>query len=358
MSSQEHVVVAMSGGVDSSVAAALLVQQGYQVTGMMLRLWSEPGRETSNRCCTPDAMYFAKRVAARLNIPFYALDARQVFRDTVVENFINGYAQFTTPNPCLVCNQQIRWGFLLQQAMTSGADFFATGHYARINRDSSGHWQLLRAIDHDKDQSYVLHRLDQSQLAQTLFPLGNLTKPQVRQLARDFQLPVAERSESQDLCFLGSEDYRDFLARHAPALVNPGPIFDRQGKQIGEHPGLAFFTIGQRKGIHVASPIPLYVMSKEPARNALIVSPLEALGQDELSAESVHWISGQPPDGPFSADVKIRYKAKEVRGMITPMPNQEVHVKFEHQLRDCTPGQAVVFYEDQNCLGGGIIRAQ
>lgn len=358
MTAKGHVVVAMSGGVDSSVAAALLVQQGFQVTGMMLRLWSEPGRESSNRCCTPDAMHFAKRVAARLNISFYALDARQAFRDTVVENFINGYAQYTTPNPCLVCNQHIRWGFLLQQAMTSGADSFATGHYARKNRLPNGLWQLLRAVDLAKDQSYVLHRLDQFQLDRTLFPLGDLTKPQVRQLARDLQLPVAERAESQDLCFLGNEDYRDFLSRHTPTFVNPGPILDPQGVQIGEHPGLAFFTIGQRKGIRVASPVPLYVHSKDPSRNALIVTPLEALGQDELSADSVHWISGYPPEGPFSAVVKIRYKAQDVRGTVTPLPNRKVHVKLDHQLRDCTPGQAVVFYDDQVCLGGGIIQAQ
>jgi tRNA-specific 2-thiouridylase len=358
MASQKQVVVAMSGGVDSSVAAALLVQQGYQVTGMMLRLWNEPGRESSNRCCTPDAMHFARRVAARLDIPFYTLDARQTFRETVVESFINGYAQFTTPNPCLVCNQRIRWGFLLQQALASGADFFATGHYARTNLDSSGLWQLLRAVDLAKDQSYVLHGLEQAQLAQTLFPLGNLTKPQVRQLARDFQLPVAERSESQDLCFLGSDDYRDFLVRHAPDLSDPGPILDQYGVQIGEHPGLAFYTIGQRKGLRISSPIPLYVFSKDPSRNALIVVPLEALGQDELYAASVHWVSGQAPSQPISALIKIRYKAQDVRGTVTPLPERKVHVHFERQLRDCTPGQAVVFYDDQICLGGGIIHSQ
>ena len=357
MPSPGHVVVAMSGGVDSSVAAALLVQQGYQVTGMMLRLWSETGHESSNRCCTPDAMHFARRVAARLDIPFYTLDARQVFRDAVVERFINGYAQFITPNPCLTCNQHIRWGFLLQQALAADADFFATGHYARSIQDPSGLWQLLRAVDPAKDQSYVLHVLGQAHLARTLFPLGDLTKPQVRQLARDFNLPVAERSESQDLCFLGSEDYRQFLSRHAPDLANPGPILDKTGVQLGEHPGLAFFTIGQRKGIHISSPIPLYVLAKDPSRNALIVAPLEGLGQDELIANSVHWISGSSPTQSFPASIKIRYKAHEVQGLVTPLPDQTVHVKFEHKLRDCTPGQAVVFYNDQVCLGGGIIQS-
>jgi len=351
-----HVVIAMSGGVDSSVAAALLVQQGYQVTGMMLRLWNEPGSETDNRCCTPDAMAMARRVAARLNIPFYAVDAREIFRQTVVEAFINGYTQTITPNPCLICNQHIRWGFLLKHALAMGVDFMATGHYARSRQDENGNWQLLRAVDENKDQSYVLHVLQQDQLAHTLFPLGDYTKPQVRQLARQFNLPVAERPESQDLCFLGNHDYRQFLTRHSAGVQNPGPIFNQSGEKIGEHLGLAFYTIGQRKGICIASPSPLYVLEKDASRNALIVGALEELGQSELATHQVNWISGEVPEQPFKASIKIRYKAQEITGMVTPLKDQKVHVKFNIKLRDITPGQAVVFYDDQVCLGGGIIQ--
>src|SRR3989304_3223968 len=197
-----RVVVAMSGGVDSSVAPALLVSQGYEVIGMMLRLWSEPGGAASNRCCTPDAMALARRVAALLDIPFYAIDAQEIFNQTVVQFFMNGYAQGITPNPCLVCNRHIRWEFLLNRALSLDAQLMATGHYARLLRADDGKFQVLRAFDQSKDQSYVLHVLGQEQLAHAIFPLGEFTKPQVRQLAREFNLPVAERSESQDLCFL------------------------------------------------------------------------------------------------------------------------------------------------------------
>ena len=231
MSSSGHVVVAMSGGVDSSVAAALLVQQGFQVTGMMLRLWNEPGSEAHNRCCTPDAMYMARRIAGKLGIPFYTVDVQDTFRQTVVDTFIKEYERSLTPNPCLVCNRHIRWGALYQQALAIGADFMATGHYARTQQDDLGNWQLLRAIDQKKDQSYVLHVLHQDQLAHTIFPLGEYTKAQVRQLAHQFNLPVAERAESQDLCFLGSDDYRNFLIRHSGNIKNPGPIFDRSAER-------------------------------------------------------------------------------------------------------------------------------
>lgn len=354
--SGKKVVVAMSGGVDSSVAAALLQQQGYEVIGMMMRLWSEPGTESANRCCTPDSMALARRVAAKLGIPFYALDAREIFRNTVVEAFIDGYAKNETPNPCLVCNRHIRWEFLLQHALDLGASWMATGHYARLRQDSSGSFHLLRAVDLTKDQSYVLHVLGQDQLQHALFPLGEYTKPEVRQLARDFNLPVAERAESQDLCFLGEGDYRSFLLRHAPLVHQPGPIISRSGSRLGEHQGLAFFTIGQRKGLGVASPVPLYVIEKDAANNALIVGTQDELGKSDLLAGPVHWISGQPPALPFHADVKVRYKAHQAEAELTPLADGYIHGRFAASLRDITPGQAAVFYQGDECLGGGIIR--
>jgi tRNA-specific 2-thiouridylase len=351
------IVVAMSGGVDSSVAAGILVKQGYQVIGMMLRLWSEPGFEDKNRCCTPDSIALARRVAARFSIPFYVIDAKEVFREVVVEYFLSGLASGITPNPCLVCNREVRWNFLFKRAMAAGAEYLATGHYSRINQNNKGEYQLLRAIDQEKDQSYVLHVLNQEGLARTLFPLGEYTKHQVREFALNWKIPTAHRPDSQDLCFLAGGDQRSFLVRQDAAFKKPGLIKHEDGRILGEHQGLAFYTIGQRKGIGVSSPKPLYVMEKNLIKNELIVGTADKLGKDMLIASNVHWISNQPPQFPFEADIKIRYKANEVKGLIYPLTNDQVQVKFDHMLRDITPGQAVVFYNQDVCLGGGIIHS-
>jgi tRNA-uridine 2-sulfurtransferase len=357
MSDRPTVAVAMSGGVDSSVAAALLVERGYRVIGLMLRLWNEPGAEDDNRCCTPDAMALARRVAARLGIPFYALDVQEPFRSTVVQAFIDGYAQGITPNPCLVCNRQIRWGFLLEHARAMGAELMATGHYARVRTGEDGQARLLRGMDAAKDQSYVLSILNQDQLSHSLFPVGEFTKPEVRELASKFNLPVASRADSQDLCFLGKGDYRAFLARHAPETARPGPIVDPYGKVVGEHQGLANYTIGQRKGLGFSSPAPLYVIHKDVRQNTLVVGPVEALGHSTLEAAAVNWIAGAAPEGPFRAQVKIRYKAAEVWATVYPQAGERARVEFDQALRDITPGQRVVFYQDEACLGGGSIQA-
>ena len=355
MASRGRVVVAMSGGVDSSVAAALLKEQGYDVIGMMLRLWSEPGKEDSNRCCTPDSMAQARRAAARLGIPFYAIDAQEAFHKVVVNYFLEGYARGETPNPCLACNRQIRWGFLLQHALAFGADFLATGHYTRLCRDGQNSIQILRAVDRQKDQSYVLHVLTQEQLKHALFPIGEYTKPQVRELAHQYGLSVAERPDSQDLCFLAGDDYRNFLLRNSPEIATPGPILNRAGEILGEHSGLASYTIGQRKGLGVSSPQPMYVLKKNIQANTLIIGTADELGSQELLAKQVNWISGYPPAGPINAQVKTRYTASAVPGVVTPKQDGSAHVLFEQPLRDITPGQAAVFYNQDICLGGGII---
>lgn len=347
-------VVAMSGGVDSSVAAALLKEQGYEVIGMMLRLWSEPGKEESNRCCTPDSMAQARRVAALLDIPFYVIDAKDVFRETVVEYFLEGYARGETPNPCLVCNRKIRWTFLLDHALALGADFMATGHYARV-RNENGKVELLRAVDRNKDQSYVLHVLDQEKLKHALFPVGEFTKPEIRQIAEKHGLPTASRKDSQDLCFLAGEDYRNFLQRNAAEMLKPGEIVTRDGEAIGSHNGLANYTIGQRKGLGVASPVPLYVITKDAVRNTLIVGTQEQLGSTELTARDVNWVSGETPREPFRAEVKIRYTAKEAEAWVTPNGEEQAQVTFDAPQRDITAGQAAVFYQSDVVLGGGII---
>jgi len=349
------VVVAMSGGVDSSVAAALLKQQGYEVTGMMLRLWSEAGQEESNRCCTPDSMAQARRVAAILDIPFYAIDVKDQFYSTVVQAFLDGYAQGLTPNPCLVCNRQIKWGFLLEHALALGADYLASGHYARKRMAVDGREQLLRAVDQSKDQSYVLHVLTQERLGHALFPVGAYSKPEIRELARRFTLPTANRSESQDLCFLAGQDYRDFIRRNAPGIAQPGPILDRSGRTLGEHNGLAYYTIGQRKGLGIPSSLPLYVLAKDAATNTLVVGLEAELGSRELTACDVNWIAGEAPGEPARLQVKTRYTAREAWGMVTPLAGGRVDVRFEEPQRDLTPGQAAVFYAGEIVLGGGLI---
>jgi tRNA-specific 2-thiouridylase len=360
MSSKPTVVVAMSGGVDSSVAAALLVEQGYRVIGMMLRLWSEPGTEDDNRCCTPDAMAMARRVAAKLDIPFYAIDVQDRFHEVIVQSFIDGYVQGITPNPCILCNRHIRWGFLLDRARAYGADYLATGHYALVSPTGDGPIRLLRGRDQAKDQSYVLSVLGQEQLRQTLLPVGGLTKPEVREQAVRFGLPVASRADSQDLCFLARRDYRGFLARNAPQAPRPGPMINIQGEIIGEHQGLAFYTIGQRKGLSIPAAAPhaepLYVIRKDIDTNTLVIGKETELGQRELRAKDINWVSGMPPQEPFRATAKIRYKASEAWATITPEGSQ-VQVVFDQPLRDITPGQRVVFYQGEECLGGGTIES-
>jgi tRNA-specific 2-thiouridylase len=349
------VVVAMSGGVDSSVAAALLKEQGYDVIGMMMRLWSEPGKEESNRCCTPDAMAQARRVAGILDIPFYAVDAKDVFHETVVQYFLDGYARGETPNPCLICNRKIRWTFLLNHALALGAEYMATGHYVRKVKDEGARIKLFRATDHSKDQSYVLHVLTQEQLSRALFPVGEYPKPEIREIAKKFKLPTASRKDSQDLCFLAGEDYRNFLKRNAAEMLQPGEIVTQDGKVVGRHDGLANYTIGQRKGLGASSPVPLYVIKKNAAKNELIVGAGDELGFAELTAREVNWISGAAPREPFHALVKIRYTAKEVEGLVTPLGENQLRVAFDAPVRDVTAGQAAVIYVGEELLGGGII---
>ncbi len=362
MTAKPLVVAAMSGGVDSSVTAALLVEQGYQVIGMMLRLWSEPGREESNRCCTPDAMAQARKVAQKLEIPFYAIDVRHRFRESVVQSFLDGYQRGETPNPCVVCNQQIRWGALYEQARIVGAEYMATGHYARVRQNEDGSSILLKGVDEGKDQSYVLSVLSQEQLRHSLFPVGEYHKHDVRELAHKYDLTSADRPDSQDLCFLAGEDYRSFLARSAPETVRPGPIVDIHGNKLGEHQGLAFYTIGQRKGLGISSPLPLYVIEKRSNRNELLVGDAAELGSETLTAGEVNWVNGRPPAEhtgslEFDGEVKIRYKASPVAARIALLSDERVRVQFNCPLRDITPGQRAVFYQGERCLGGGTILA-
>lgn len=350
------IAVAMSGGVDSSVAAALLAEQGYEVFGMMLRLWSEPGKEAANRCCTPDAMARAKVIASQLGIPFYVIDAKDVFRETVVQYFLDGYSGGVTPNPCLMCNRHIRWEYLLNRALTLGADYMATGHYARVERQPGQPVRLMRGLDPRKDQSYVLSSLDQSQLQHAVFPIGAMTKPEVREIAARNRIPAARIKDSQDLCFLAGTDYQSFLQRHAPGTVQPGEIVSTGGETLGQHNGLAFYTIGQRKGLGIAHPEPLYVIRKEQATNTLVVGTRDEMGQTSLTAGPVNWVSGVEEQAPFDAEIKIRYTAGFEKGRVTPTENGQIAVEFNRPLPDITPGQAAVAYRGEEAIVSGIIQ--
>ncbi|MCR4405841.1 MAG: tRNA 2-thiouridine(34) synthase MnmA [Anaerolineae bacterium] len=351
-------VVALSGGVDSAVAAAMLLDQGYQVVGTMMRLWAEQdGRSeeaSANRCCSSEAVNDAQQVCRLLGIPFHLVNYEQEFKHHVVHTFVAEYARGRTPNPCLYCNRRIKFDLLLRHALSLDAQYLATGHYARIRRNN-GEYQLCKGVDPDKDQSYVLYMLGQKELHHLLFPLGNYTKAQVRAIARQRALPVAEKEESQDLCFVLDNDYRRFLRQYAPQTIQPGPIFDSAGRLLGEHKGLPFYTIGQRSGMGIAAPEALYVLEIDPVRNALIVGPASELGRSELIAEEVNYISGHAPSAPLRITAKIRRQAQLAHATLTPLDGSRAHLAFSHLLRDITPGQGVVFYQGDVVLGGGII---
>lgn len=382
-----RIVVAMSGGVDSSVAAALLKEEGHEVIGMMLRLWSEPGvieddgveRVAQNKCCSLESVDDARRVARKLDIPFYLVNVEQEFKENVVDYFYQEYVAGRTPNPCLTCNRHIRFTLLLNRALALDAEYLATGHYVRVDTDPiTGKRRLRRGIDQEKDQSYVLHVLNQKQLAHACFPLGPYTKPQVRAMAAERGLMVATKAESQEICFVAQNDYRGFIDRYAVTLAErepvgigattqsngmiqlpkPGPIFDLSGKSLGRHRGLAYYTIGQRKGLGLTSPEPLHVLKIDSEQNALIVGPAKALEKTSCFVSKMHYVSGKTPSEPFKALARIRYKAPEQEALVTPLEGKRAHVTFAHPQRAITPGQAAVFYggeDGDEVLCGGII---
>ncbi|MHC1741067.1 MAG: tRNA 2-thiouridine(34) synthase MnmA [Anaerolineaceae bacterium] len=354
--SKKKVVIAMSGGVDSSVAAALLVEQNYEVTGMMLKLWADECGEEDNACCPPEAINQARAVANILCIPFYVLDVREMFKSIVVDGFITSSIGGLTPNPCYLCNQSIRWGFFLNRVIDMGNDLFATGHYARVEFDNNKYW-LKKGVDESKDQSYVLSGLNQAQLSHTLLPLGNYHKKQVRELARKYNLPVAETRDSQDLCFVGKNGYRDFLLRYSPNSFIPGPIRTLTGLSLGTHNGLANYTIGQRKGVGGGNSEPLYVIEKKIDTNELIVGAASELGNNCFEVTQINWVSAEPALIPFECDVKIRYKASTIRSQISPVSENKAIISVESYLRDITPGQIAVFYDGDNVIGSGMIQS-
>ena len=344
-----RVLVAMSGGLDSAMAAILLRESGDAVEGLTMRIWRSG---VPNEAPDPDVQA-AEALCRQLDIPHHTLDLRETFYRRVVAPFVVDYAAGRTPNPCIGCNQHLKFGALLHYAGAHEA-LLATGHYCRIAR-RDGRYRLLRGVDERKDQSYFLYRLDQRALAQTMFPLGELTKEAVRQMARERGLALAERPESQDVCFLGGQPHGRFVAAQAPEGVRPGPIWDREGHRLGEHRGLAHYTIGQRAGLGISAPRALYVLALDPERNAVIVGYSEELGHRGLLAGDMSYVAGQAPSEPLAVRCKIRYRARPAKATLAPLDGRRARIRFEPELRDITPGQAVVAYVDDEVLGGGTI---
>jgi tRNA-specific 2-thiouridylase len=354
------VVVAMSGGVDSSVTAALLKQDGYQVIGATMQIWpsNELGDEADKfgGCCGFDAVSEAKSVAHTLGIPHYVMNFRNEFAQKVIANFCREYSLGRTPNPCIRCNEHIKFDALLNRAKELGADFIATGHYSRIEHDEKNDRYLLKkGVDRGKDQSYVLYIMSQNQLKHTLMPLGVFTKEKVRQLARELGLSVADKAESQEICFIPDGNYSRFLKEYMPEVAKPGPILDREGNTLGEHRGILFYTIGQRKGLGISAEEPMYVVAIDRVRNAIIVGSKEDVYRDELIATDINWIDKQSPKQPLELKAKIRYRHREADAVITSISQREVHVKFSRPQMAITPGQAIVFYHKETVVGGGTI---
>jgi tRNA-specific 2-thiouridylase len=338
----------MSGGVDSSLAAALLKEEGYQVIGLAMRLWSQGGAEGVESSKKVDD---ARRVCQILGIPFHVIDLERQFQAWVIDYFCEEYRQGRTPNPCIVCNQKIKFDLLLKEALKLGADYLATGHYARIDSSLGSH-RLLKAIDRAKDQSYFLYTLRQEELKHLLFPLGGYRKDEVRRMAKEKGLPTYDKGESQELCFIPNGNYRSFLAERLPQ--KPGEIVDLEGRLLGRHQGIAYYTIGQRHGLGIASAEPLYVISIDAQSNTLVVGSGEELWSDTLLASKLSFISGEAPQGDTEVRAKIRYKSHEAKAVLSPK-GEFVELRFDEPQRAITPGQGVVFYRGDEVFGGGII---
>lgn len=353
-------VVAMSGGVDSAVTALLMRERGYNVVGMNLRLFSpEDEDHRANPCCGIPAMDDARATCATIGIPFYAINMEIEFGEAVVQKFVDEYAAGRTPNPCLECNRHVKFRHLVQRAKQLGADCLATGHYVRLEDGNDDQVHLFRAADARKDQSYVLYTLSQEQLQFLQFPLGRLTKPEVRTLARGFGLPVADKAESQEICFVGNRSYADFVAERRPDVTVPGEIVTQDGDVLGQHRGLVHHTIGQRRGIGIAAAKPYFVLQLDTSNNRLVVGDRDQAQATSIEADDVSFTSGEWPALDFMSDIAVRYRGEPAAARIVPgaAESRSVSVHFPPEAGPiASPGQAIVFYRGDEVLGGGTIR--
>lgn len=349
-------MIAMSGGVDSSVAAWLMKRDGYDCMGVTMRLFA--GEDSCERkghtCCSLDDVEDARSVARQLGIPYFVFNFTEDFGTQIMDRFVCAYENGFTPNPCIDCNRYMKFEKLMKRAKELDYDYVVTGHYARIE-EQDGKFLLKKAIDEKKDQSYVLYSLTQEQLAHTLFPLGGMTKPQIREMAEEQGLINARKHDSQDICFVPDGNYGDFIERRTGKKYESGDFVDQQGHVLGQHKGLLRYTIGQRKGLGLALPAPLYVRRKDMAKNQVILSPEKDLYTKELLAKDFNWISCQPPKEPIKVTAKTRYRAKEAPAMAQALPDGTVKVVFEEPVRAVTGGQAVVLYDEDVVVGGGTI---
>lgn len=352
-----RVVVGMSGGVDSSAAAALLLEQGYDVVGITLKLWPQDClSRAEDKCCGPQAVADARAVCHRLGVPFYLVDEAEDFRTQVIEYFATEYKAGRTPNPCVMCNEKLKFGSLIARARQLGAEYVATGHYARVEHaGAGGRHRLRRGCDPRRDQSYFLFSLRQDQLARALFPLGDLLKAETREVARDKQLRTAGKEESMEICFVPDNDYGKFLQQSGLVGEQRGEIVDREGRVLGHHEGIAFYTIGQRRGLRIAASKPLYVVDLDAARNRVVVGGPEDLNQRAFRIERCNWIPFGAPPETFEATAKIRYNHPGTPARVTPGPDATAQVELEVPQRAITPGQACVLYDNDLVLGGGWI---
>ena len=348
----------MSGGVDSSVAAALLALEGHEVIGLSMQLYDQSGGRDGQRfgtCCTLDDLHDARRVAARVGFPHYIVNFEETFAETVVSDFVREYASGRTPIPCVHCNGDLKFAMLVERAAGFDATYVATGHYARVEREEpTGRYRLLRGVDAGKDQSYFLFTLTQAQLAHALFPIGGLDKARVRERAREIGLDVAEKPDSHEICFVPDGDHAAFLAGRGVALGD-GAILDTAGRELGRHDGVHRFTVGQRKGLGLSSAIPLYVVGLDAAANAVTVGPRAALERTTLTASGVNWIAGAAPAPGARVTAQIRHRHKPAATSVYPIDDDRVSIEFDEPQAAVAPGQALVMYVGDEVVGGGWI---